>query len=94
MTERRGWYSKAHRDRYEDPFRELGLDRGTSGLLFRGGVSSVEELTSKTPVDLFRIRGFGPSKLKKVQEKLEEKGLSLELEGATLKVWERRRFNT
>ena len=67
-------------------FEKLFLDnnRVYGGLHKRGGISTMEELLTKTEEDLLAIRSFGPGLLEQTIEILEENGYSLATAAADL----------
>ena len=56
---------------------ELELSVRSFNCLKRAGINTVEELTSKTPDDMMKVRNLGRKSLEEVLEKLKELGLSL-----------------
>ena len=56
---------------------ELELSVRSFNCLKRAGINTVEELTSKTPDDMMKVRNLGRKSLEEVLEKLTELGLSL-----------------
>ena len=56
---------------------ELELSVRSFNCLKRAGINTVEELTSKTPEDMMKVRNLGRKSLEEVLEKLKELGLSL-----------------
>lgn len=56
---------------------ELELSVRSFNCLKRAGINTVEELTSKTPEDMMKVRNLGRKSLEEVQNKLKELGLSL-----------------
>ena len=56
---------------------ELELSVRSFNCLKRAGINTVEELTSKTPDDMMKVRNLGSKSLEEVLEKLKELGLSL-----------------
>ena len=56
----------------------LGLSHSVSSRLRRGGVSTLEELCSKTFSDLYRINGFGSNSANEVKAALDMYGLRLQ----------------
>ena len=56
---------------------ELELSVRSFNCLKRAGINTVEELTSKTPVDMMKVRNLGRKSLEEVLNKLKELGLSL-----------------
>ena len=56
---------------------ELELSVRSFNCLKRAGIDTVEELTSKTPDDMMKVRNLGRKSLEEVLEKLKELGLSL-----------------
>ena len=56
---------------------ELELSVRSFNCLKRAGINTVEELTSKTPEDMMKVRNLGRKSLEEVLNKLKELGLSL-----------------
>ncbi|MGN0438194.1 MAG: DNA-directed RNA polymerase subunit alpha [Lachnospiraceae bacterium] len=56
---------------------ELELSVRSFNCLKRAGINTVEELTSKTPDDMMKVRNLGRKSLEEVLNKLKELGLSL-----------------
>ena len=56
---------------------ELELSVRSFNCLKRAGINTVEELTSKTPDDMMKVRNLGRKSLDEVYAKLKELGLSL-----------------
>ena len=56
---------------------ELELSVRSFNCLKRAGINTVEELTSKTPEDMMKVRNLGRKSLDEVLNKLKELGLSL-----------------
>lgn len=56
---------------------ELELSVRSFNCLKRAGINTVEELASKTPDDMMKVRNLGRKSLEEVLEKLKELGLSL-----------------
>lgn len=56
---------------------ELELSVRSFNCLKRAGINTVEELTSKTPEDMIKVRNLGRKSLEEVLNKLKELGLSL-----------------
>ena len=56
---------------------ELELSVRSFNCLKRAGINTVEELTSKTPDDMMKVRNLGRKSLEEVLQKLQEMGLSL-----------------
>ena len=56
---------------------ELELSVRSFNCLKRAGINTVEELTSKTPEDMMKVRNLGRKSLEEVLAKLSELGLSL-----------------
>ena len=56
---------------------ELELSVRSFNCLKRAGINTVEELTSKTPEDMMKVRNLGRKSLEEVLSKLKELGLSL-----------------
>ena len=56
---------------------ELELSVRSFNCLKRAGINTVEELTSKTPEDMMKVRNLGRKSLEEVLAKLKELGLSL-----------------
>ena len=56
---------------------ELELSVRSFNCLKRAGINTVEELTSKTPEDMMKVRNLGRKSLEEVLNKLKEIGLSL-----------------
>ncbi len=56
---------------------ELELSVRSYNCLKRAGINTVEELTSKTPEDMMKVRNLGRKSLEEVLNKLKELGLSL-----------------
>ncbi len=56
---------------------ELELSVRSFNCLKRAGINTVEELISKTPEDMMKVRNLGRKSLEEVLEKLKELGLSL-----------------
>ena len=56
---------------------ELELSVRSFNCLKRAGINTVEELTSKTPEDMMKLRNLGRKSLEEVLNKLKELGLSL-----------------
>ncbi len=56
---------------------ELELSVRSFNCLKRAGINTVEELTSKTPDNMMKVRNLGRKSLEEVLEKLKELGLSL-----------------
>ena len=57
---------------------ELELSVRSFNCLKRAGINTVEELTSKTPEDMMKVRNLGRKSLEEVLNKLKELGLSLD----------------
>ena len=55
---------------------DLDLTVRSYNCLKRAGISTVEELTSKTEDEMSRVRNLGKKSLKEVKEKLAELNLS------------------
>ena len=60
---------------------ELELSVRSYNCLKRAGINTVEELCSKTPDDMMKVRNLGRKSLEEVLAKLKELGLSLSHEG-------------
>jgi DNA-directed RNA polymerase subunit alpha len=59
------------------PIEILGFSPRTLNALINGGIGSIEQLTKCTPNKIANLRGFGSKALDEVQEKLAEKGHTL-----------------
>jgi DNA-directed RNA polymerase subunit alpha len=59
---------------------ELGLTERSRNCLKRAGINTVAQLINATERDLTSITNFGATSLKDVEERLEERGLSLRVE--------------
>ena len=58
---------------------ELELSVRSYNCLKRAGINTVEELCSKTPDDMMKVRNLGRKSLEEVLAKLKELGLSLNM---------------
>ena len=67
----------------ERDIMEVGLKTRTVGLLQRNGIDSINELTSRTEVELEAMEGVGPGSLEEINAKLSELGLALSSEDNT-----------
>ena len=61
----------------EMTIEELDLSVRSFNCLKRAGISTVNELTQKTPEDMMKVRNLGRKSLEEVIHKLEELDLSL-----------------
>ncbi|HXC18934.1 MAG TPA: DNA-directed RNA polymerase subunit alpha C-terminal domain-containing protein, partial [Acidimicrobiales bacterium] len=59
---------------------ELGLTERSRNCLKRAGINTIAQLVNATERDLTSITNFGATSLKDVNDRLEERGLSLRVE--------------
>ena len=64
----------------ENTLKSLGLSFTQIQILKENGITSVDDLTTKTEGDLLKTTGFGVSALDKIKAGLNERGLSLKEE--------------
>lgn len=64
-------------DQNDLSLQDLGLSTRAMTCLKKGNVKTVEDLTSMTDFDLYRIRGCGPAVMEEIKNRLSEHGLSL-----------------
>ena len=62
---------------------ELELSVRSYNCLKRAGINTVEELCSKTPEEMMKVRNLGKKSLDEVLEKLDELGLKLNTGSST-----------
>ena len=60
---------------------ELELSVRSYNCLKRANINTVEDLISKTPSDMMKVRNLGKKSLDEVLKKLDDMGLSLKNEG-------------
>jgi DNA-directed RNA polymerase subunit alpha len=58
----------------------LGLTERSRNCLKRAGINTIAQLVNATERDLTSITNFGATSLKDVNDRLEERGLSLRIE--------------
>lgn len=57
--------------------QNLGFNIRTSNCLRREGIRTLEDLLTYEPIDLIMMRGFGPSSLNEVRDRIERYGYQL-----------------
>lgn len=63
------------------PIEDLELSERPNNCLKRARIDTIGQLLEKTPDDLMAITNFGPTSLDEINEKLDERGLSLRTQG-------------
>ncbi len=63
------------------PIEDLELSERPNNCLKRARIDTIGQLLEKTPDDLMAITNFGPTSLDEINEKLDERGLSLRVQG-------------